>query len=801
MSTLNINTSRSTNTTPLITPSLTQYVPREIWQKICSYLDTFQDISRIGRTTPHLYVQIFSNPLIWDSILQKHFPDSCVNSQSEATGLALCHHLTNIDKNRKIGRYRSHTIAGSEVRGIFKNLLSKDQLIFGLTNGDIQIFDLKSRKELQTLKGHQSFVTKILVNENQLISISIDGTIKIWDLKKGKELQTIESHYNGITDILVHKDRVISASDDFTIKIWDLNDGREVDTLAGHLNQITDILLHGNNLISASLDSTIKIWDLNSRQEIQTLEGHQAGIRDISVHENNLISASCDSTTKIWNLKRGEAVHTLAGNQYSRDIYNNKLILVVSNRTIKILDLQSGRELHTIESHQDFVDNVLIHDNLLFVTSCTSKGLDSVIQIWDMKSGKEVQTLKNTQGLVDNFLIYKNQLIFHSGYATKIYDFSFPPLSPYSKQVLEESLSILGEMAHAERIQHLDRVEELAQTLDPDFKQRLKQHAFNVDAPSTYSASVILRVQTEICVEALLHAIYDEDQTRVSQLLDQLLSINSQNAEIYRLLWKVCGGDKSVKWGGREFAFHNKEEYTASLSEKEEATVLFKKELKKRWGKDVPLLLLDLGIKANECSLKLNWGPNHLKKVGIRSVNDLKALGVLTSPQPGIHTLKITVEDVSQDRNQLQKRAHDKEKTVSVLLLNLSKAVDERISETAQCSALLYDRECPWTAFKQELNDYKAIFAALEKECKDPKILLEKFEPTAYAEIIEKVNCLINGFHILDKEHQIAKLRGYVTQVHLLGAWNNLRRQDIDSLATLLERTDIPRRDLFQMGE
>ena len=70
---------------------------------------------------------------------------------------------------------------------------------------------------------------------------------------------------------------------------------------------------------------------------------------------------------------------------------------------------------------------------------------------------------------------------------------------------------------------------ELAQKLDPAFRERLKQHVFKVGDPSTYSAEVILRVQTEVCIEALLHAIHDEDGKRVSNLLNQLVTIDPKN--------------------------------------------------------------------------------------------------------------------------------------------------------------------------------------------------------------------------------------------------------------------------------
>jgi len=150
-------------------------------------------------------------------------------------------------------------------------------------------------------------------------------------------------------------------------------------------------------------------------------------------------------------------------------------------------------------------------------------------------------------------------------------------ISPYSKQTLEESLAILGEMAHAEYRQQPKMVEELAEKLHPDFKQHLEQLSFKVGMSFSCSAAVILCVQTAVCLETLLNAVYGEDNDRVSQLLKQLIWINSQNTKIYELLWEICGNPIVDRWG--EYAFHNQEGCSASLFQKEQAIMAFKKKL------------------------------------------------------------------------------------------------------------------------------------------------------------------------------------------------------------------------------
>jgi WD40 repeat protein len=788
----NIISSSNKSTERLTTFCHAEQAPSEIWQLICSHLDTPLDIVGIGLTNHRLFVRIFSNPSIWDAIVQKYFPDSHANSQSKATGLALCQHLTTIKNNRKTGRHRIHTLAGDKAHKIFNNLISKDQLIVALHNGDIKILDLKSRKELRTLRGHRGPVIRTLVYKNQLISLSCDQTIKIWNLKNGKELHTLRSHGAEITNIFVNENQLISTSSEGMIIIRDIESGQGVRPLAGHSSRISDILVNEKQLFSASRDGMIKIWDLENGREMKSISIHdESPITSIKLYKNNGISASYDGRINILDLENGQ-ITSLAGHQRpisNISVHEDQLISGSQDCTIKIWDLKSKKEILTLNSEIEIGSVPLIHDNLLYLGSIYGH----FVKIFDIKSGKQVETLYTSNS---SLLNYKNQLIINSIYETTLWDFNFLPLSSYSKQVVEENLPILGEIALAERNKQPELVEDLTRTLDPAFRERLKQHAFNVGIPSHYSAEVISRVQTEICVEALLHAIYNEDQTRISELLNQLVAIDVKNKEIYHLLSQACGVEFAI-WG--ELAFHNKEGegFPVSLFQQEEAVVAFKEHLKKRWGEDLPLLLADFGIiSKEEYSEKLKCYPHDLPERGILSLTDLRALGILNSPRSDLQKLKVIVEEATQDRNQRQTRALAKKDAVCIVLQTLLEAVDQKINEINRCSALLYDGEHPWAPFQQQLINYMDV---LEKECEKPRALLEKFE--SYATIVDEMNGLIDAFHTLDREHQIAKLRAYVGQTYILRAWNNLRFQGIESLAALLERRDIAPHDLFQMGE
>ncbi|MGC1877872.1 MAG: WD40 repeat domain-containing protein [Rhabdochlamydiaceae bacterium] len=549
---------------------------KDIFRSICSYLRVY-DLVQLGTADRHLYSQIFLDPFFWNIFLRKYLPRSCIDSQlGGKESLDLYKHLARVEHNMRAGKFKFQRLTGH--RGCINCLLVHgDWLISAASDRTIKIWNLKSRKELKTLVGHLESVDSLLMLGNQLISTSIDGVIKIWDLNHGKELQTLKGHKKWINTILMHEGQLISASSD-SIKVWDLISGEALKTFTDPQNSIGRILMHKGQLIAELSDYTIKIWDFESGKVLKTLSGHRNCIRDILVHGNQLISVSDDCTIKIWNLDTREESKTLIGHQSSIRcilVHGNQLISASDDCTIKIWDLETGKELQTFECHQR-IKNILVQGNQLISAS------DYTIKIWDLNSGKEVKTLvergPEDDAWINTILMHRGRLISASANTIEIWDFSFPPLSSYSKQVVEENLVILEKMAYAE----LTQQERLAETLDPDFRQRLILHAFNLGTPSLYSAPVILRVQTEVCVEALLHAIHDEDQKRVSHLLNQLVTIDVQNTEIYNLLWEVCGSDYGEEWG--EYAFHNKEGL-ASVFQKERATIAFKDHLENRWSK------------------------------------------------------------------------------------------------------------------------------------------------------------------------------------------------------------------------
>ncbi|MFM6243078.1 MAG: WD40 repeat domain-containing protein, partial [Dolichospermum sp.] len=173
---------------------------------------------------------------------------------------------------------------------------------------------------IKTISGHIESVSAVTTSDGRtLISGSSDNTIKVWNLVTREEKFTLRGHSDWVNAIALTPDgkTVISGSSDNTIKIWNLQTREEQFTLEGHSDWIRAIALppDGKTLISGSDDKTIKIWDLETGEEKLTFNGHIYSVNVIALTPDGktVISGSRDTTIKIWDLETGEEKFTFKG--------------------------------------------------------------------------------------------------------------------------------------------------------------------------------------------------------------------------------------------------------------------------------------------------------------------------------------------------------------------------------------------------------------------------------------------------------------------------------------------------------
>ncbi|KAL7903892.1 WD40 repeat-like protein [Trichoderma velutinum] len=117
-------------------------------------------------------------------------------------------------------------------------------LASGSNDNTIKIWDAATGKERQTLKGHSSIVSSVAFSMDgrylasgsgpNYVSFGLDDSIiQIWDVMTGKERQTLTGHSNWVRSVAFSADGsyLASGSEDKTIRIWDTTKGKELQTL------------------------------------------------------------------------------------------------------------------------------------------------------------------------------------------------------------------------------------------------------------------------------------------------------------------------------------------------------------------------------------------------------------------------------------------------------------------------------------------------------------------------------------------------------------------------------------------
>jgi len=115
----------------------------------------------------------------------------------------------------------------------------------------IQIWDVKTGKELYSLEGQTTFprqerITKVgatsggvgSIGENQPIR---NGKVRIWDIDSGKEMHQFDGEFLGFSP---DEEKIVTASGNGTIQIWDAMSGKELHRLNHSYSvPVTDVSL------------------------------------------------------------------------------------------------------------------------------------------------------------------------------------------------------------------------------------------------------------------------------------------------------------------------------------------------------------------------------------------------------------------------------------------------------------------------------------------------------------------------------------------------------------------------------
>ncbi len=270
------------------------------------------------------------------------------------------------------------------------------------TNGQIRLWELKSKRQQLTLRGHSAWTQMVAYSPDgqTLASCSSDRTIRLWNLASGKCIGVLKSHQGRVRAIAFTPDgqTLASGGDDITIQLWDVKTQIVKLTLVGHTKDVRSIVItpDSKTLISSGGDGSIRFWSLSGKC-LRTVKAHKQSVWTIAISPDGslIASGSLDSTVKLWNSRTGEEITTLTQHQgtvsqvaFSPD--GKQLASASYDRTVRIWNLATKQS--KILPHDDWVQSLVFTDaGKTLITSSR----DRTIKYWNNHTGEIDTTISS----------------------------------------------------------------------------------------------------------------------------------------------------------------------------------------------------------------------------------------------------------------------------------------------------------------------------------------------------------------------------------------------------------------------
>jgi WD40 repeat protein len=265
--------------------------------------------------------------------------------------------------------------------------------VWTLSNNETQMIDVKDWKNCHSVAFDRTGTQLAAATYGAPIAGTYDAPILVWDLRTKKQIHTLRGHSRMVLDGRFSPDGtyIASGSEDRTVRLWDANAGSEQRRLTGHLSDVRSVAFSqdGKCLASGSFDGTVRIWDPSTGAEIGCLKGHCAGVRKVAFSPDGvkLASASMDGTVKIWGRAAPQDATVLKSHKgpvydgvFSAD---STRVATGEEGKIVIWDVRMARPLMQLEGHDGGVRCVSFSPDGHRLASASTDGR---VRVWDLRT-------------------------------------------------------------------------------------------------------------------------------------------------------------------------------------------------------------------------------------------------------------------------------------------------------------------------------------------------------------------------------------------------------------------------------
>ncbi|CAG8547930.1 5569_t:CDS:10, partial [Racocetra fulgida] len=235
-------------------------------------------------------------------------------------------------------------------------LPSDRNVIIGTKSGDLELFDLASSSQTESIKAHDGPIWSLQVRPDKrgLMTGSTDSNVKFWDFDMSQEDDN---------------KLLATGSADKNIKIWGLDFGDCHKSIFAHQDSITCVqFVQGTHYIfSAGKDKLVKYWDGDKFENITKLEGHHGEVWALAISRRGdlLVSGSHDRSIRAWEQTDEELFLEEEREKELEELYDSTLTTSMEKATLEdnVESTSAGKQtMETLKAGERIIEALDIAD-------------------------------------------------------------------------------------------------------------------------------------------------------------------------------------------------------------------------------------------------------------------------------------------------------------------------------------------------------------------------------------------------------------------------------------------------------